>query len=147
MFNFYATDLKRDKVMVGIERHTFSHELVKAEAGKPLPEKHLDDRITYTSRHDFKREFTGNIMRAVIMDFEKAVDGDARPQYHHMIQTNGYQASEVILGAGWSYSADVWSLDVVVCVSCFLLINMNDPRLMSSFRLRKCSVESTPLKI
>ena len=32
----------------------------------------------------------------------------------HPIQPDSYRAPEVLLGVGWSYSADIWNLGVMV---------------------------------
>jgi hypothetical protein len=48
--------------------------------------------------------------------------GNNEPQ-RHPIQPDHYRASEVILGAGWTYSADIWNLGVLVRFSFFVICN------------------------
>lgn len=48
------------------------------------------------------------------MDFDQSVHGD-RPN-SGFIQAEVYRAPEVILDACYSYSADIWSLGVMVCL-------------------------------
>lgn len=50
-----------------------------------------------------------------LTDFGLAVRGDVSTRYHyHDIQSLEYTAPEVMLQAGWSYSADIWNLGLVV---------------------------------
>ncbi|EEP79706.1 conserved hypothetical protein [Uncinocarpus reesii 1704] len=78
----------------------------------PLPQKTLEDRIIYLSRNDFG--FNPNNMGApVITDFGLAVPGEGRI-HNHCIQPDGYRAPEVLLGAGWGYSADIWNLGLLL---------------------------------
>lgn len=47
-----------------------------------------------------------------ITDFGFAVCGDG--PHHGAIQVEPFRAPEVILDAGWTYSADIWNLGVMV---------------------------------
>ncbi|QSS58105.1 protein kinase [Histoplasma capsulatum] len=57
---------------------------------------------------------TKGIGRPVITDFGLAVRGDVPHLYYHTIQADDYRAPEIILTAGWSYSADIWNLGVLL---------------------------------
>lgn len=81
------------------------------EMNEPLPQRHIEDRTIYLSRNQFRSE-AGKLGKPVITDFELAVD---RSRIHnHPIQPGDYRSPEVIIGAGWSYSIDIWNLGVLV---------------------------------
>lgn len=48
----------------------------------------------------------------VLCDFGSAVPGDV--EHSEDIQPNIYRAPEVIFGAPWSYSADIWNVGCMV---------------------------------
>lgn len=84
------------------------------EFQNPLPQKPCEDRTIYLSRNQY-----GPPTRMVkilgcvkITDFGFAVCGDG-PHYG-AIQVEPFRAPEVILDAGWTYSADIWNLGVMV---------------------------------
>lgn len=85
--------------------------VVQDEINEPLPQKHLEDRTIYLSRNQFGLDARG-LGRPVITDFGLAVDGSEI--HNHPVQPDEYRAPEVIIGAGWSYSVDVWNLGVLV---------------------------------
>ena len=68
-------------------------------------------RYTYLSRANFGRLRSSKVLPK-IADFGAAQPGD-RLQIHP-IQPNSYRDPEVLLGIGWSYSADIWNLGVMV---------------------------------
>ena len=80
---------------------------------EPLPQKHLPDRTIYLSRNQFGLE-VGEFGRPIITDFGLAVKGSR--MHNHLIQPDEYRAPEVIIGAGWGYSTDIWNLAVLVCL-------------------------------
>ena len=49
----------------------------------------------------------------MIIDFGLSIYGN-KPCHNHTIQPHGFRAPEVIIGAGWDYSVDVWNLGVLV---------------------------------
>lgn len=49
-----------------------------------------------------------------IFDFSAAVFGNVLTPHNHDIQPQPFCAPEVLLKAGWSYSADIWNLVTVV---------------------------------
>jgi serine/threonine protein kinase len=50
----------------------------------------------------------------VITDFGAAQYGDKAPVRIPPIQPHAYRAPEVMLGIGWSYSADMWNFGLLV---------------------------------
>lgn len=84
------------------------------EFHNPLPQKILDGRKIYLSRNQYGRpKKISKILGIVtITDFGFAVCGDG-PHYG-AIQVEPFRAPEVILDAGWTYSADIWNLGVMV---------------------------------
>ncbi|MCJ1256897.1 hypothetical protein MMC24_004722 [Lignoscripta atroalba] len=108
-----AQDLKSDNILVGLRDESILEILARNEFEHPLPQKILEDRTIYLPRNDFGSQTKG-IGRPVITDFGLAVRGDVTHPYYHTIQPDDYRAPEVILAAGWSYSADMWNLGVLL---------------------------------
>lgn len=98
--------------MIGTESSQIINELIAEEARQPTPVKRLPDRCIYAHRN------FGNLIgipgHPKIADFGLAVRMSGDLQYHP-IQPDLLQAPEVILQAGWTYSADIWNLGVMVC--------------------------------
>ncbi|EAW14979.1 protein kinase domain protein [Aspergillus clavatus NRRL 1] len=105
------TDLKSDNILMSLREPSVLDKVAQDEMNDPLPQKHLEDRTIYLSRNQFGLEVRG-LGRPVITDFGLAVDGSRI--HHHLIQPDEYRAPEVIIGAGWSYSVDIWNLGVLI---------------------------------
>ncbi|RMD42050.1 hypothetical protein DV735_g3094, partial [Chaetothyriales sp. CBS 134920] len=96
-----------------MEDSSILEEDAKDEFNHPLPQKHCDDgRVIYLARNNY-----GPLRRAVgvirICDFDLAVLG-GDTLHKGCIQGEVYRAPEVILDAGYTYSADIWSLGVML---------------------------------
>jgi serine/threonine protein kinase len=110
--NSETTDLKPDNIMVRLEDRELLSQVARDEFENPLPQKHCNDgRIIYLSRKNYSplKDIIGLVE---ITDFDLAVQGDF-PQ-DGCIQAEVYRAPEVILDKGYTYSADIWSLGVMV---------------------------------
>lgn len=104
--------MKPDNILVKLEDPSLLDESVKDEYQNPLSQKNNPDgRTIYLSRNDYgvPRKTLGNVQ---ITDFDLAVSGDNPTS--GCIQAEIYRAPEVVLGAGYSYSADIWDLGVMV---------------------------------
>lgn len=91
--------------------------VAREEREDPLPQKKYKDRTIYLSRNDLGFQ-VNNLGRPVITDFGLSVYGDNAP-YTHTIQPSGFRAPEVIIGAGWDYSVDIWNLGALVRLNDF----------------------------
>ena len=106
------TDLKPDNIMVRLEDLELLFQDARDEFENPLPQKHCNDgRIIYLSRKGYGplKDIIGLIE---VVDFDLAVQGDVFRD--GCIQAEVYRAPEVILDDGYTYSADIWSLGVIV---------------------------------
>ncbi|KAL8877465.1 MAG: hypothetical protein Q9198_004525, partial [Flavoplaca austrocitrina] len=105
------TDLKPDNILLGIESQAVIDDLINDEAEEPTPRKMESSRAIYLSRN------FGDLQRLPgppkIADFDLAVRGDVTQPHNHPIQADLFQAPEVILRAGWTYSVDIWNLGVM----------------------------------
>ncbi|EGE04198.1 CMGC/CLK protein kinase [Trichophyton equinum CBS 127.97] len=109
-----GSDLKPDNIMVKLEDTTFLSQSALEEYTNPLPQKHYEDgRIIYRSRRNYGplKRITGLIE---ILDFDLSVRGDAPVNHDGCIQAEVYRAPEVVLDKGYSYSADIWSLGIML---------------------------------
>jgi serine/threonine-protein kinase SRPK3 len=107
-------DLKTDNILVGFEKSSVVKDFAHAQAANPMPRKVKDGRSIYVSHHDFGPLRSYYILPK-ITDFGLAhMQGNPSQLNRHPIQPDHYRAPEVILGAGWSYSVDIWNLGVLV---------------------------------
>ena len=99
--------------MVDFECESVLDDFVEHQKQISLP-RHIttNGHITYLSQSDFGplREY---FILPEIADLDLAQSGEG-PLHIHPIQPHRYRAPEVILGTGWSYSADIWNLGVLV---------------------------------
>ncbi|KAJ5797051.1 uncharacterized protein N7518_005591 [Penicillium psychrosexuale] len=112
VFEPLQTDLKPDNIMVQLEDHGLLSQDARDEFENPLPQKHCNDgRIIYLSRKDYGplKKIIGLIE---VVDFDLAVQGDILQD--GCIQAEVYRAPEVIFDRGYTYSADIWSLGVML---------------------------------
>ncbi|KAL2024218.1 hypothetical protein VTK56DRAFT_9374 [Thermocarpiscus australiensis] len=105
------TDLKPDNIMVKIEDPTILERDARDEYQHSLPQKVLADRTIYLSRNNYG-PFSVLSGIVQIVDFGFSVSGTT-PR-NGCIQAEIYRAPGVILDAGYTYSADIWSLGVML---------------------------------
>ena len=110
--NLVVIDIKLDNIMVGFEDSSVLEDFVQAQAYNPMPRKLLDGYSIYRSHNDFG-PLRGDFVLPKIADFGLAQHSTNGLQ-RHPIQPDHYRAPEVVLGAGWTYSADIWNLGVLV---------------------------------
>lgn len=97
---------------MGFEDPSVIEGFVQAQIHNPMPRKVQDGRLIYRSHNNFG-PLRSSWVLPKIGDFGLAQYGKNELQ-RHPIQPDHYRAPEVILGAGWTYSADIWNLGVLV---------------------------------
>ncbi len=106
-------DLKADNFLLGFENGSVLDDYVRQQKECPPLYKEVDEHPIYQSRADF-----GGLRKGVglikISDFGNAVFGNLSTPHCHDIQPDPFCAPEVLLKAGWTYSADIWNLGMVV---------------------------------
>ncbi|QUC17593.1 uncharacterized protein UV8b_01834 [Ustilaginoidea virens] len=108
------TDLKGDHFMLPFEQDpAVLEDYVREQQVHPAVFEERRGRFVYESRPDFGRLRDG-VGFVKLTDFSTAVRGDVSAKYYHDIQPLEFTAPEVMLQAGWSYSADIWNLGVVL---------------------------------
>lgn len=111
--------MKMDNIMMGFEDPSVLNEYVESQAEQPKARKIIDGRHIYLSHNDFGELKSFNLVPK-IADFGTATIRKPGVSFRQPIQAPAYMAPEVMLGTGWSYSADIWNLGVLVCVSLLL---------------------------
>ncbi|KAF5680025.1 cmgc srpk kinase [Fusarium heterosporum] len=107
------TDLNPGNIMIKIEDPMIFQRDARSEFRRPLPEKQLHDRTIYLSRDNYGplTKPTGIIQ---LVGFDRAISTTPGELHTGAIQSELYRAPEVILNSGYTYSADIWSLGVLV---------------------------------
>ena len=106
-------DLKPDNILVGFEDDSVINDFVRSQESNPMARKIKDGRVTYRSHNEFGSLKSIGILPK-IADFGLAKRIIDSRRNIHPIQPDHYRAPEVVLGIGWSYSADIWNLGVLV---------------------------------
>ena len=114
--NIKILDLKSDNLLVPFENSSVIGEYISQQKDNPPLYKEADGRRVYQSRADF-----GCLRKGVrllkISDFGAAVFGNRSTPYFNDIQPDQFKAPEVLLRAGWTYSADIWNLGMMVRIT------------------------------
>ncbi|PQK17463.1 hypothetical protein BB8028_0007g06580 [Beauveria bassiana] len=105
------TDLKPDNILVKLEDLAILDRDALDEYHNPLLQKITHDRTIYLSRNNYG-PFSIPAGIVQIADFGYSKSGKT----HHSgcIQAEAYRAPEVIIDSGYSCSADIWSLGVMM---------------------------------
>ncbi|KAJ5542825.1 kinase domain protein [Penicillium sp. DV-2018c] len=107
------TDLKADNFLIGFEDAAVLENYANQQESHPAPHVFRNGRPVFESRPDF-----GPLRRGVgllrISDFSAAVFGNVPSLHNPDIQPQPFCAPEVLLRAGWTYSADIWNLGTVL---------------------------------
>jgi serine/threonine-protein kinase SRPK3 len=100
--------------MARIEDSTIFEKSALDEFNNPLPRKICHDRSIYLSRNQYGRlkDISKVLSQVRVTDFGFAVRND--DPHPKSIQVEAFRAPEVILGADWTYSADIWNLGVLL---------------------------------
>ncbi|OAQ84122.1 CMGC/SRPK protein kinase [Purpureocillium lilacinum] len=110
------TDIKADNILLTCEDVSVFEQFAEAVQGQPLPRKVYSDHTVYRSFRSMgnpSEPLVGNMV-AKISDFGLSYILQPGTTMTMPIQPTVYRAPEVILGAGWSCSADIWNLAVVI---------------------------------
>ncbi|KAH6719717.1 kinase domain-containing protein [Leptodontidium sp. MPI-SDFR-AT-0119] len=106
-------DLKLDNILVGFEDPSVIEDFVQGQAKNPMARKAVNGRSIYQSHNGFGPLRSLYILPK-IADIGLAQRGDSSQPHLHPIQPDHYRAPEVVLGTGWTYSADIWNLGVLI---------------------------------
>ncbi|KND88083.1 Serine/threonine-protein kinase SRPK [Tolypocladium ophioglossoides CBS 100239] len=111
-----GTDLKLDNILMSFEHTSVIDCFVQCQLANPMPRKVIGDDIVYLCHNDFGDFQQEHLKYMVpkIADFGLAQRGDGAEPLLHPIQPNHCHAPEVMLGTGWSYSADIWNFGIML---------------------------------
>ena len=107
-------DLKLDNILIDFEDNSVLHRYVERVQKSTYKFKD-SDRPVCLSASNF-RPLSKPGTPPCMTDFDIAQDMRSSEDSFcvHIIQPDHYRAPEVLLGGGWSYSADIWNLGVIV---------------------------------
>ena len=103
-----------DNILVGFEDSSVLEKYAGAQRENPMHWKIANDRTVFLSHNDFGPLKSGYVLPK-LADFGLAQRGNVEGHNTQPIQPDHYRAPEVIVGAYWTYSADIWNLGVLVC--------------------------------
>lgn len=135
------TDIKPENIMLrlsadfSMDFHQDLHQELNQSAGSEGPPK-KKQRLTTKSRRDVRREALDRCLAGYgggfcIVDFGNGCFADAHVSDY--IQTCQYKSPEVLLGAGYDYTADIWSLGCTL-FECIQGDYLFDPRVVGERR-------------
>lgn len=136
------SDLKLDNILIPFENDDILPRFIKEQEEAQSMQCKTDPetgRVIYRCHNNFgplDPSGLGNIYPQ-ITDFRAAAllgnggDDGAVKLGTRPIQPDYYRAPEVVLGCGWSYSADIWNLGVMVRYTC--IRNVRDSRIVLTF--------------
>ncbi|KND95105.1 Serine/threonine-protein kinase SRPK [Tolypocladium ophioglossoides CBS 100239] len=116
MFLTLVADLKLDNILMSAEHESLIARFADSQSTHPMARKVFRDHTLYVahmSYGDIDARFVASMVPK-IADFGLAKRGDGDDPLLHPIQPNLFRAPEVLLGTGWSYSADVWNFGTML---------------------------------
>ncbi|KAF2456385.1 protein kinase [Lineolata rhizophorae] len=105
------TDLKPDNVLVKFEDPTILERDVRDEYQHPLPQKLVTGRTIYLSRNNYGPFL---VPTGVVQIADSGLSVLGTTSRNGCIQAEIYRTPEVVLDAGYTYSADIWSFGVML---------------------------------
>lgn len=102
--------------MMGFEDPSVIEDFVQTTAENVIPRKVQNGRSIYLSQYNFGPLKSFRTLPK-LGDFGLAQLAAGSEPLRYPIQPPLFQAPEVILGTGWSYSTDIWNLGVLVSLS------------------------------
>lgn len=101
--------------MVTLEDQNVIKEFVDQYLDLPMQQKKdSSGRTVYLSHNNLGPLKPSRKFLPKIVDFGLSKRLEPGELGHHPIQPDYFRAPEVILGCGWTYSADIWNLRVLV---------------------------------
>lgn len=109
------SDLKLENILIAFEDPTVIKDFVRRQTKIPMQRKAPDasGRTVYLSHNNFG-PLRATSIRPKIADFGHADRVSSGAFGVSPIQPDHYRAPEVILGCGWTYSADIWNFGLLV---------------------------------
>ncbi|PKY07214.1 protein kinase [Aspergillus campestris IBT 28561] len=109
--DYLYLDIKADNIMLGIDDDSVFGDFEQSELQHPVPRKEVDPngRILYMSQ---ELKMPKPLGAPVLCDFGSAVFGNQ--SHTEFVQPDIYRAPEVILGAPWTYSVDIWNVGCMI---------------------------------
>jgi serine/threonine-protein kinase SRPK3 len=108
-----------DNILVTFEDQSVIEGFVQGQVENPMARKLIDGWAVYLCHNDFG-DFDGKPalkkMSPKITDFSLAERGEQPGPRINPIQSGHCHAPEVLLGTGWSYSADIWNFGIMVYI-------------------------------
>ena len=99
---------------MSFENPSVLEDFVRNQAEDPMTCKVVNGKPVYLSHNNFGPPESLRTILLEIADFGSAVHGEGGDLRRYSIQAPLYRAPEVLFGTGWSYSADIWNLGVLV---------------------------------
>jgi serine/threonine protein kinase len=108
---YSISDIKADNIMLGIDDDSVFSDFEEKELERPVPRKEVGPgaRTIYMSRDLMVPK---NVGRPVLCDLGSAMI--CKEYQTEFVQPKIYRAPEVIIGAPWTYSIDIWNVGCMV---------------------------------
>ena len=118
--------------MVGLETQDVIERFVTARFGTPMQQKTKDGRTIYRAHTRFFAPIESSFTLPKIADFGSARRGDTGEHLTVPCQPHAYRAPEVLVGMGWTYSADIFNLGTLVCLYFYFLYDVHAKSILNT---------------